>query len=408
MAFGLMMGIVAVYFLLILARFEKLNMNFLRISILNIRSGLYLPALSLLAFVSINSPSLYIIMDLPISLVEAYSLLSFFAVMVEFAGGHEEFLKLIINSIEEEKVSTSKRISSGKRIAGSRYSAVCRAIRMQFLLRPALILVNSMCLLFGGDIGASVGIVFHILSSLILFRGMYLLSSLYFTIQPQISIMRGWLRQCAMFAIILGHFSCRTTIYWGIKLNAFSVMDNSAHRKEIRLVVLMLSISLIIAIPYFMLYCRLPNQRLLRPCSLNRSTQLSAFAPSQASKNCAKSAVFPVGEDVDDIDLESAWKVVVKPKLLDQRIINVHPDAVHDFDFEAASPLKPPKIPSVVPPLKLPSTENDFLSKYSTNKLKPGMGIMAVRADRKLHFYCFLEKLFLLHDTFSILTHQNR
>lgn len=47
--------------------------------------------------------------------------------------------------------------------------------------------------------------------------------------------MRGWLRQCAMFAIILGHFSCRTTIYWGIKLNAFSVMDNSAHRKEIRL-----------------------------------------------------------------------------------------------------------------------------------------------------------------------------
>lgn len=106
----------------------------------------------------------------------------------------------------------------------------------------------------------------------------------------------------------------------------------------------------------------------------------------------------------------------VKKKPLDERIINVHPDAVYDFDFEAAPPLKAPIVPAIVPPLTLPSKarSNQYLSNVSgkvkadMKRLKAGAGIFAAvaRAENKpLSFYSFVEKVFFLHDIFRLLSY---
>lgn len=230
---------------------------------------------------------------------------------------------------------------------------------------------------------------------------------------------------------------------------------------------------LCVAVPYVFVHCRgLQNLRLVKPITTNfRNSEHSSKSSSNNSMQSGytnnnissgngvvtsmpllQAKYADLAASVDDLEASLSSTVstlsTVKKKNappLDERFINVHPDAVYDFDFEAAPPLKPPVIPPIVPPLKLPvkdlpvynpnnlnSNHNGKLNKYSygyhhMKKFKPGAGIFASRKidssgtlttannsnfnqnSNSINFYSFLEKLFLLHDIFGILScHQRR
>lgn len=177
-AFGLMMVFFAVYFLLLVWRFMRINASELitRITILDLRFALYLPICALFLYLSINSLTAFILMELPCCFVEAYSLLNFFAIMVEYCGGVNPFLDQLLLTAAE--TPNSSKLSEEMDNVELRYSTVCRSIRMQFLLRPIFVLITVMCSVFAGSLGIAVGIVFHLISIIIYFRGLRLVTQL--------------------------------------------------------------------------------------------------------------------------------------------------------------------------------------------------------------------------------------
>lgn len=378
-----------------------------RITILDMRFALYLPACALFLYLSINSSTAFILMEIPCCFVEAYSLLSFFALMVEYCGGVNPFLDQLLLTAAE--TPNSSKLSEEMDNVELRYSTVCRSIRMQFLLRPIFVLITVMCSLFAGQLGIAVGIVFHLISIIIYFRGIRIVSQLYYSARKQLKPLRGFSRFCLMSFILLGNLAARSTVFWGLRLNVFSVDDERARRSEIRLVILMLIIFLAFALPYLVLHA-LDIQHPKSSVLPSTSSSSSKNGPHRSSLSITASSLNSAA------DIEAAVVKSVKKKPLDERIINVHPDAVYDFDFEAAPPLKAPIVPAIVPPLTLPAKarSNQYLSNVSgkvkadMKRLKTGAGILAAvtRAENKpLSFYSFVEKVFFLHDIFRLLSY---
>ncbi len=217
LALGFTISIFATYFLILLWRYSNLKLGFLRITVLDVRSALYLPIFALLVYISINLPVVYVAMEFPIGLAEAYSLLNFVALLVEYSGGPGEIHHALKNAfenqthfnlfsfigcgsiffqlVEEHQSQQQPQIQQQSQIqthikkrkssiwksveyADVTYSTLCRALRMMFLLRPIFLIIDICCLMFAGRVGVAVGLVFHLLSTLILLRGMYLTASL--------------------------------------------------------------------------------------------------------------------------------------------------------------------------------------------------------------------------------------
>lgn len=75
------------WFLILFKQYEHISAKTYRINVLLARTSLFLPAYAVILWVSCVEPELYEAMQIPFSIVEAYSFYSFFAVLVSNMGG---------------------------------------------------------------------------------------------------------------------------------------------------------------------------------------------------------------------------------------------------------------------------------------------------------------------------------
>jgi hypothetical protein len=101
--FFLLAGPFYAYYKLIVATHANLYRKTLRISVLAARSALFLPVYSTIMWLSLVAPSLYLPLQIPISIAEGYCFFSFFAMITSNLGGSTSVVNILNNLFDNGK-----------------------------------------------------------------------------------------------------------------------------------------------------------------------------------------------------------------------------------------------------------------------------------------------------------------
>ena len=91
------------YYKLICSTHEKLYKKTLRISVLACRTAVFLPAYSSIMWLSLVMPSLYLMLQVPISIAEGFCFISFFAMLTANLGGAKKTSNVLTRLFDEGK-----------------------------------------------------------------------------------------------------------------------------------------------------------------------------------------------------------------------------------------------------------------------------------------------------------------
>lgn len=137
--------LVAILLLSLLAailQYLRQDVHILRLYILDARTALYLPALSILVYIPVWAPSSLAIVDIVVSIIEGCAFYSFFCLVVTNMGGPQRTVKAMEDSGHHFGLHCSTFCSA---TAANYYKQTIGALHHMLITRPVIVIINYIC-----------------------------------------------------------------------------------------------------------------------------------------------------------------------------------------------------------------------------------------------------------------------
>lgn len=167
-AFAFMIVVIVLYVTLVAMQYHRVDKYMFRMTALDTRYAFMLPLLMVITFLFLVSSKVFVWAIVPSGLVDAYGLLTFFSIMVEYCGGAQHVISFV--NREGKPLTSIPFLHFSVFVEDARlyYSRTITALKYLCFLRPVLLFLHGFAFLYGGYVGKTVGILICSVSFVIL------------------------------------------------------------------------------------------------------------------------------------------------------------------------------------------------------------------------------------------------